>query len=245
MRSRFFIWAAMTVALLVAACGGATGAGGDGTDPGDQALSEPADGEYADETALQAAIANLAELDSFTYDTEIGVYSLGEDYRTTISGVERPADGSRAYAATMNNGNAWSVVSVDGSFYADIGRGLELLDAREDGDAATDPNWGGTLVQNALGRHFDDFIVVANESIDGRPAVHYRLADDAVDDLIRSTDGGFESFSSDLWVDKEGGYLVRASFGRQPMPTRDFHPSLNEFHFEVSDVGCQCPITAP
>ena len=236
----------MALTLLVAACGGgAPGGDGDGSVSGDQELSGPADGEYADDAALQGAIAKLTELDSFTYETEIGVYSLGEDYLTTISGVERPADGSRAYAATMNNGNEWSVVSVDGSFYADIGRGLEPLEAREDGDTATDPNWGGTLVQNALGRHFDDFIVVADESIDGRPAVHYRLADDAVEDLVRSTDGGFESFSSDLWVDKEGGYLVRASFGRQPMPTSDFHPSLNEFHFELSDVGCECPITAP
>jgi hypothetical protein len=244
MHARFLTGALIGVALLVAACGGGA-AGGNGGSGADEGPIGPADGEYADEAALRAAVAKLADLDSFTYETEIGVYSLGKDYVTKISGVERPADASRTYSATTNTGNEWAATSVDGSFYADIGRGLEPLETREDADAATDPNWGATLVENAFGRHFDEFVVVGNDSVGGRPAIHYRLADDVVEDLVKFTDGGFESFSGDLWVDSENGHLARATFGRQPMPASGFHASLNEFRFELSEVGCECPVTAP
>jgi hypothetical protein len=240
----------VTVATIAiaAACGGSSGgasAPNGGAPAGDPGANSGASGEYADEAVLRGSVAKLADLESFSYETKVGVENLGEDLLLSITGVERPADGDRAFYATRNDGVEWSAMTVDGAFYADIGRGLEPLDAREDGDSATDPNWVANLLDGVLERHWDAFVVVAEESISDRPVIHYRLEDDAVDKILNSqNETGFETFSVELWVDKADGYLVRANLARLPFPTSGF-TWLREFRFELDDVGCACPITKP
>jgi hypothetical protein len=243
-----FLLAALATIALAAACGGSSGGastpagGGPAGDPGSNAGGS---GEYADEAVLRGSVDKLADLASFSYETKVGVENLGEDYLLSITGVERPADHARSYYATRNDGAEWSAMTVDGAFYADIGRGLEPLDAREDGDSATDPNWIANLLSGTLERHWDSFVVVAEESISGRPVIRYRLDDDAVGKILNSQhETGFETFSVELWVDKADGYLVRANFARLPFPTSGF-TWLHEVHFELDDVGCECPITKP
>lgn len=151
---------------------------------------------------------------------------------------------ARSLYATRNDGVEWAAMTVDGAFYADIGRGLEPLDPREDGQTETDPNYIANLLDGALGTHWDDFVLVAHESMSVRPVRQDALDEGAVEKILQSFDGDFETFSADLWIDAADGYLVRANFGRRPFPTAGF-TTLTVFHFELSVVDCACRITKP
>ena len=245
-RTPFLLVAAL--AAVLAACGGsaptpATGGTGTGAQSG-TGSGTPTTGEPVDESTISAAIEKLATLDSFTYETAIGTKSIGDDHLVTITGVERPLDGSRSYYATTLDGVTWTSMTVAGRYFTDLGRGLEPFEPREDAAAATDPNWVGNLL-GALDSRFDDFEFVGDESIDGRAVRHVALSEYELGRMLETVhDPGLETFTFELWIDAADGYLVQAHYGRLPWTTNGFSV-LTEFRFELSDVGCDCPITEP
>jgi hypothetical protein len=236
----------VALAATLAACGGSRP-----TDPSSEMTGSPAtpapraDGEMADPAMIEASITKLATLDAFTHETTLGTSSLGEDYSLKITGVEHPLDGDRALFGQTNHGVEWASMSVDGAYFGDIGRGLEALDPREDATMATDPNWVANLFAG-LSPQSDDFMFVGDETIEGRPVKHYALDEYGVGKLLTlyEDEPGFETFAVELWIDSADGYLTKAHYGRLPFATSGF-TSMTEWHFELSDRGCDCPITAP
>lgn len=237
----------VALAVIVAACGGSAGTpAGDGTIAGGTGDGRPVtSGEVVDEVLVTGAIAKLATLPAFSYETKIGSDARGTPYLKTITGVERPLEASRSYYASANDGVTWASVTVNGAYFTDIGRGLEPFDPpRDDATAAGDPDWIANLL-NQYEHLFDEFELVGDETIDGRGVKHLALGERDLERMLQLVDDpGLESFSFELWIDAADGYLVRAHYGRQPFGASGF-TSLVEFAFELSDVGCDCPITAP
>jgi hypothetical protein len=235
----------VALAAAVAACSGSTAA-----DPTSEMTGSPAtpaphsDGESADEATIEGAVSKLATIDAFSYETILGTRSAGEDFSVRITGVEHPLAGDRAQFGETNHGVEWSSMSIGGEYFGDIGRGLEPLDPREDATMATDPNWVGNLMKS-LSREFDDFVLVGDETFESRPVKHYALDGYGLGKLLKpyQDEAGFETFTVELWIDSADGYLAKAHFGRLPFATSGF-TSMTEWHFELSDVGCDCPIAA-
>jgi hypothetical protein len=243
MKTRTPILLVIAISAALAACGGATAPAGNGGTGGGSAVG-PSSGEPVDEGLITGAIDKLGTLPSFSYETTIGTRAVGEDYVTKITGVERPLDDSRSYYAAGQNGVTWTSMTVKGKYFTDIGRGLEPFEPREDAEASSDPNWIGNLLAG-LDNRFDDFELVGDESIEGRAVKHVALSDYELERMLQTVKApGMETFTFELWIDAADGYLVRAHYGRLPFATNGFS-GLDEFRFELSDVGCDCPITEP
>ena len=236
----------VALAAAVAACSGSSAGDPTSDMTGSPATPAPrSDGEFADEATIEGAVDKLATLDAFSYETVLGTRSVGEDFSVKITGVEHPLAGDRAQFGQTNHGVEWSSLSVGGAYFGDIGRGLEPLDPREDATMATDPNWVGNLMES-LSPQLDDFVFVGDETIESRPVKHYALDEYGLGKLLTlyEDEPGFETFTVELWIDSADGYLTKAHFGRLPFATNGF-TSMTEWHFQLSDVGCDCPITAP
>jgi hypothetical protein len=189
--------------LIVALAAAAAACSGSGSvDPTSEMTGSPAtpaphaDGEMADPASIKDAIAKLATLDSFSYETTLGTRSTGEDFSVKITGVEHPVTGDRAQFGQTNHGVEWSSMTVGGKYFGDIGRGLEPLDPREDATMATDPNWVGNLM-TSLSPQLDDFVFVGDETLESRPVKHYALDEYGLSKLLTLYDDepGFETFT--------------------------------------------------
>jgi hypothetical protein len=222
---------ATIAALAVAACGsGATDAPGDSTggDSPGASTARPTLGPAGsiDITAAGAfdnATSRLDALDSYRFDVEIrssSTSTIGSSGVTSLSGVvvHRPDEESQYDEVTRNatgtitselhaiiiGNQAWLKDSGDAS-YQPISPSSVSTMILAFGEFRPEQMFGRTVGTLGAGFHF-----VGDEVKNGISSAHY-AGDDSVSSAIGALAGVEGSLTSDVWLAKDGGYLVSSS----------------------------------
>lgn len=232
-----------TLVLLVAACGGSPSAapGGESAGPGEStgpvasgpggATAGPGEspGGTTGEGAFGAATTSLDSLDSYTFKVEINSTSVSGSVttatHTVFSGVvvKKPDPASRLDMLDLDaDGNVSSQTSI-----VVIGAQAWLSSDGADGPWTEAPAaYADTFIQSMaalrpeqmFGMYFagigSDFHAVGTETKNGIASTHYQ-GDEAVGALLGAIAGVQGSWTSDVWIANDGGFLVHSEAGAQ------------------------------
>jgi outer membrane lipoprotein-sorting protein len=244
------------VASFVVACGGgapaaSTGPGGGGGSPaastgsGGGTDGGPADiGEPYDKAIVKAAADKLAATDSYLYEMRI-IQQRSSDVRTqNVHGVVRTKPVKARTVSYESGGDTIVLMFVDGKDFADYGNGLAPVGPDQGTREESDQLAVGAMFASSFGGYANHFVVKAKETVHGVATVHLVLDDKTLADRRAEMGKGYEGWLAELWLAEADGRLVKATWGG-PVVTKPWSQLEPLYSLDVTDVGCECPVTAP
>ena len=225
--------AVVTLALLVGACSGAasqapgdSGTGGAGaSQSGGGGASTPAPGssDVTADNAFGTASNNLDNLDSYKFDVELSSSStsaVGSEGTTSFSGtvvhkpdqeqqldeVEKDADGTTTdeLHILIIGSNAWTKQTASDKYVAFPDAAVTGMIA---GLSAFQPE---KLFGTAFGTLGSDYHLVGTDSKNGVNSQHFH-GDESIGTFFSALSGTTGTWSSDVWIATDGGYLVSSN----------------------------------
>lgn len=226
------------LALLVAACGGTASSGpGDSSGPSAEASSEPSvapsDAPTGSEeptagTDFSPAADNLNNLDSYKFSVEIVTANVTggtgvTEGTTTMSGtvINAPSKASTLHLVSKDKDGTVTddteIVIIDTSVWLRSGGATGEWQAIP---AAQAPIFtqlmDGFRPEKLFALYFvpigTDNTVVGDEDRNGVPTTHYRGGEE-VAAILGGIAGVQGSWTSDVWIARDGGYLVASEAG--------------------------------
>ena len=229
------------LALLVAACGGTASTGpGDSNGPSADASTEPSEAPSDEPTASEEptggfdfspAAEALNNLDSYKFNVEIvtanaqGGQGAVVEGTTTMSGtvINAPSEASSLHLVTKDkDGNV-----TDDTEIVIIGPAVWLRSGGESGTWEAIPAESAPIFIQSMGafrpeQMFSLYFApigtdnerVGDEDKNGVPTTHYR-GGEAVGAILGAIAGVQGSWTSDVWIARDGGYLVASEAGVQ------------------------------
>lgn len=227
----------LTGLLALSACGGSaseTPGAGETSPPGESSAPvetdapaptdepTPSDDEGDGGDAFTAATTALDALDSYAFRVELRSSTGGATSTTThslYSGIvmRRPSEANSLQVSELDaEGNVTS-----GTEFIVIGEEAWLRDAgSEEWTPLPAAQVGGMLLgfrpEQMFGTYFagigENFTKVGTESKNGIESTHYQ-GDESVGSLLGAIAGVSGSWSSDVWIANDGGFLVHSEAG--------------------------------
>lgn len=238
------------IGVVVVACGGggyATPAGSQA--PGATTVPNPTPGavvpgEPIDTAAVQAAVAALQEQDSWQF--AVSWIGSGLDEKMSASGTERttPERAVDADFPQSGGGVPFSYIRIGDQIWYDVGtESFTEVDAANAKNLIDqyEPYYLDNLAQSATEQDFE-FDPVGDETVSGVATSHYRLSEADLEDVIQLTELQPSQWAGDVWIAKDGGYLMRLAWG--PQTVEDAQLSIG-FDYLVTAVNCTCAIEPP
>jgi len=244
-------------ALLIAACGGPATDGTDAPDGGTPpsttdapatdtpAPEPPAGGDVVLAEEIVGAMAALEAQGSWMFEVSvIAASSVGD---LTIVGTARQEPVPAVSAMHTTLGSTFGYVRIGDDIWYDVAIGewthVDATDARNL-ISQYEPFHLAGLVGYAAASMNDEYELVGQEEVNGVATRHYRLAEherEAVTERLGLTP---DQWLGDVWIATDGGYVVRFQWGPESFEVMQQTGGVG-FRFDVTDVGCTCPIEPP
>jgi hypothetical protein len=248
---------ALVVVLLLSACGGPaatqpapgtrTPTGATATPAGATATpAGPVGGESIDHTGIASALAALQSLDSWAFaetywiertegQEEFGV--RGEENRKPVAAVhgEHPQE----------DGTIFEYFRIGDDIWYDLGTGnFTQIKASEAKNliAQYEPFYITALAASVTAYTNVEYEPVGEETVSEIPAMHYRATQSDLENIVQLTNLQPAQWGADVWIAKDGAYLVRLAWGPQSSDTAQ---AIMGFNYYLLEVNCDCPIEPP
>jgi len=237
-----------TLAVALAACGGASPAseGPGGSSGPAPASGPPAPDQPIDMSAISGAVGSLETHDSWTFTADVVQTGQPDAFERTLSGTERRSP-EQAVSATFSQPDEpdQRYIRIGDDIWYDAGVGtFTQTTAQDSPDVVTqyEPFYLDNLAESATEQDYQ-FDPVGDETVNGIATQHYRLAqaerDRIVSNMLNIT---ADQWAGDVWIAKDGGYLVRLTWGPQTLDTAQIPVG---FDYAVTGVDCDCPVSPP
>ena len=246
--------------LALAACGGGatstTQPPASSTPAGATAspAATPAPGAAISHAEIQNAFTALNTLDSYTYSGAYFTGYTGVGTYVTLHGTARqtPSLAINSIATSVDNDDA----TEDGTAqYIRIGDDIWVNTGDPDyyyQYDATDPANGALIAQyepyalalqiaQSSGAQLD-YQPMGDETVNGIASTHYGLSQADRDQLIGSSGLDPQVWAGDIWLAKDGGYVVKVRWG--PVMQGDTEPTSG-FIWDTTSINCECPVSPP
>lgn len=260
----------LAAVLALAACGGSASQapdGNTGATPGTDQSFPPDKTPEPDQTAepvapgdgseaFAAATTALDALDSYAFRVEINQSSTSNGTTTTTRNlyvgvaVNRPTEANALEISELDaDGNVTS-----GTAFIVIGTDAWLKDVNDTAWTAMPAGQSGSIVammtsfrpEQMFGTYFagiaGNFANSGTESKNGVDATHYK-GDEAVGALLGTIAGVNGTWTSDVWIANDGGFLVHSEAGVEAAAGTDG----GSFHIivDITDPNSAGPIEPP
>jgi hypothetical protein len=201
-------------------------------------------GQSLDSEGVRASLTALQALDSWTFQGTYWTKVLGEASEQSVTGTERRKPQVAVDATHHGPTGDYRYIRIGDTIWVDLGTGSFTQANAPDSPNLVDqyePLYIAALVSTALGSTVT-YDAIAEETVNGIPATHYQLAEDDKQNLANLVGLTPEQLAGDLWLAKDGGYLVGFAWGPQSVDTAG--PFMG-FKYEVTSVNCTCPVAPP
>jgi hypothetical protein len=249
----------VAAALLVAACGGGepTGTAGTATQPpadqptpaGQPTPAEPPTGsdDYLTTDDIASAVVALEEQGSWTWELDYVAEGLDIGVQRRVTGTERRQPEVAVDATHVEETGDFRYIRIGDDVWTDVGTGEffhSLASESPNLIIQYEPVHLAGLIDTSTGwRRTVEYDLVGPEEVNGVAALHYTLNPFDREDLVERAGLAPEDWAGDVWIAQQGGYLVRFVWGPQTVETAAAGPI--GFVYDVTEVGCDCPIEAP
>ncbi len=242
--------AAVMLLSVVAGCGGSLPGAPTASPDASEPASDPPPtggsigGESLDSEGVRASLNALQALDSWTFKGTYWTKSLGEALEQSAAGTERRKPHVAVDATHHGPSGDFRYIRIGDTIWFDLGTGSFTQASAPDSPNLIDqyePQYIAALVSMAVGSAVT-YDVIAEETVNTIPTTHYQLAEDNKQDLADLMGLTTDQVAGDLWLAKDGGYLVGFAWGPQTVDTAGPFMGLK---YEVTSVNCACPVTPP
>jgi len=236
--------------VIVVACGGgnsATPAQSHGTGATPAPLQTPGGavpGEPIDTATVQAAVETLQGQDSWQF--AVTWIASGLQEKSSATGTERttPERAVDADFPQSGGGVPFSYIRIGDQIWYDVGtESFTQVDAADAENliAQYEPYYLDSLAESATAQDWE-FDPLGDETVSGVATSHYRLSEADLEDVVQLTELDPSKWAGDVWIAKDGGYLMRLAWG--PQTVEDAQISIG-YDYLVTKVNCPCPIEPP
>ena len=247
---------AFVTMLTVVSCGGSPPAGSHapgatGTPVASTPVTQPTPaggslvaGQSLDSQGVVASLTALQALDSWTFKGTYWTQVLGEASEQSVTGTERRKPEVALDATHHGPTGDFRYVRIGDKIWFDAGNGSFIQANAPDSPNLVDqyePFYIAALVSTAVGSAAT-YDPLAEETVNSIPTTHYQLAEDDKQSLSQLLGLTPDQVAADLWLAKDGGYLVAFAWGPQSVDTAG--PFMG-FRYEVTAVNCSCPVAPP
>jgi len=229
--------------LVAVACGGGGSATPVPATTGGQITNPPVvGGDTIDSSGIEAAVNALQSQES----RQFSVDAISAGSEQTVTGTERgsPDTAVEASHSQPGGGAPFQYIRINDDIWYDVGTGQFTQVSADEAQnliVQYEPYYLSGLADSVEVQGYEwDF--VDNQTISGVPSAHYLLSEADRENITQSLDMEPGDFAGDVFIAKEGGYLMQLTWGPQ---TTENPVVTTGFDYLVTAVNCECPIEPP